>query len=72
MLASWVSGFTAADPAAYVIVHVCGVPIDDVRLTTIRDLSGYEPSRNTAPMHWELWPSHPALGYDALAGMLTG
>lgn len=71
-LASWVSGFTAADPAAYVIVHACGVPIDDVRLTTIRDLSGYEASSNTAPMHWELWPSHPALGYDDLAGMLTG
>lgn len=71
-LASWVSGFTATDPAAYVIVHACGVPIDDVRLTTIRDLSGYEPSRNTAPMHWELWPSHPELGYDDLAGMLTG
>jgi hypothetical protein len=53
-------------------VHACGVPIDDVRLTTIRDLSGYEPSRNTAPMHWELWPSHPALGYDDLAGMLIG
>lgn len=71
-LASWQSGFTAADPAAYVIVHACGVPIDDVRLTTIRDLSGYEPSRNTAPMHWELWPSRPDLGYDDLADVLTG
>lgn len=70
-LASWHSGFTAADPAAYVIVHACGVPIDGVRLKAIRDLSGYEPSRNTAPMHWELWPSRPDLGYDDLAGLLA-
>jgi hypothetical protein len=71
-LASWQSGFTAADPAAYVVVHACGVPINDVRLTTVRDLSGYEASGPTAPMHWELWPSRPDLGYDDLAGVLTG
>lgn len=74
-LASWQSGFTAADPAAYVIVHACGVPIEDVRLTTVRDLSGYETSRNEEPadaMHWELWPARPDLGYEELAGMLAG
>ena len=71
-LASWQSGFTATDPDAYVIVHACGVPIDDVRLTTVRDLSGYEPSSNAEPMHWELWPSRPDLGYDDLAGVLAG
>lgn len=74
-LASWQSGFTAADPATYVIVHACGVPIDEVRLTTVRDLYGYEPSRNQAAagaMHWELWPSRPDLGYEDLAGVLAG
>jgi len=69
-LASWQSGFTASDPAAYVIVHACGVPIEDVRLTTFRDLSGYEPSRNAAPMHWELWQSRPEVAYDDLIGVL--
>jgi len=55
-----------------VIVHACGVPIDDVRITAIHHLSGYEPSRNNALMHWELWPSRPDLGYDDLAGVLAG
>ena len=74
-LASWQSGFTAADPAAYVIVHACGVPIEDIRLTTVRDLSGYEPSGTDAPagsMHWEVGPARPSLGYEDLAGMLAG
>jgi len=73
-LASWQSGFTAADPAAYVIVHACGVDIDDVRLTTIRDLYGYEPGRDEAAagsMHWELWRSRPDLEYDELASVLA-
>lgn len=73
-LASWQSGFTAPDPTVYVIVHACGVPIEDVRLTTIRDLYGYEPSRDQAAagaMHWELWPSRPDLDYDDLASVLA-
>jgi hypothetical protein len=71
-LANWQSGFTTDDPAAYVVVHACGVPIGDVRLTTFRDLSGYEPSRNQVPMHWELWSSHPDVGYDDLVSVLAG
>jgi len=73
-LASWQSGFTAADPMVYVIVHACGVPLEDVRLTTVRDLYGYEPSRSQAPtgaMHWELWPSRPDLGYDDLVSVIA-
>jgi hypothetical protein len=74
-LASWQSGFTAGDPDVYVVVHACGVPLDDVRLTTVRDLYGYEPSNNpdtASAMHWELWPSRPDLGYDDLASVLAG
>jgi hypothetical protein len=73
-LASWQSGFIAADPAAYVIVHACGVALEDVRLTAICDLYGYEPSSDEAPagaMHWELWPSRPDLGYDDLVSVLA-
>jgi hypothetical protein len=72
-LANWQSGFTAADPAAYVIVHACGVAIEDVRLTTVRDLYGYECSNQapTGAMHWELWQSHPDLGYDDLVSLLA-
>jgi len=73
-LANWQSGFTTADPAAYVIVHACGRGIGDVRLTTVRDLYGYEPSRSQAAMgsmHWELWPSRPDVGYDDLASVLA-
>lgn len=73
-LASWHSGFTTTVPAAYVIVHACGADVDEVRLTAIRDLYGYEPGRGQAPaglMHWELWPSRPDLGYEALASVLA-
>jgi hypothetical protein len=74
LLASWQSGFSLGYPEAYVIVHACGVAIDEVRLTPIVDLSGYDLSRDPSEpgaMHWELWPARPELGYDDLAPTLV-
>jgi hypothetical protein len=74
-LAGWQSGFTAADPAAYVIVHACGTALADVRLTVIDDLSGYDLSQDPAragAMHWELWLARPDVGYADLASVLPG
>jgi hypothetical protein len=74
-LASWQSGFSLAYPDAYVIVHACGVSIDDVRLTpTAEDLSGYDLSidpMEIGAMHWELWASQTELAYEDLAPALA-
>jgi len=73
-LASWQSGFSLAYPGVYVIVHACGVEIDQIRLQQVDDLSEYELGRDPleiGAMHWELWPSRPELGYDDLARTLV-
>jgi hypothetical protein len=72
-LGSWQSGFSLAYPDAYVIVHACGVDIDQVDLETLDDLSGYDLSRDPAEagaMHWELWPARPDFSAEELAAML--
>jgi hypothetical protein len=74
-LASWQSGFSLDYPDVYVIVHACGVGIDQLRLKSAgTDLPGYglsEDPLDAGAMHWELWPSRPELGYDDLARTLV-
>jgi hypothetical protein len=73
-LASWKSGFSLAYPASYVIVHACGLAIEDMRLRPIGDLSAYDLSNDPAEpgsMRWELWPARPDVGYDELATTLA-
>ena len=73
-LASWHSGFSLAYPDAYVIVHACGIDIDEVRLTPAVDLSSYDLSRDPleiGAMHWELWVSRPELAYEDLVPTLV-
>ncbi|MGO8957590.1 MAG: hypothetical protein ACLQFR_09510 [Streptosporangiaceae bacterium] len=73
-LASWQSGFSLAYPGVYVIVHACGIAIDQIRLQPVDDLSEYELGKDPleiGAMHWELWPSRPELGYDDLARTLV-
>jgi hypothetical protein len=69
-LASWQSGFSLVYPDVFVIVHACGIDIDQVRLTPVSDLSGYhhgvDPTEVGA-MHWELWANRPELAYEDLA-----
>jgi hypothetical protein len=72
-LASWQSGFSLAYPDVYVIVHACGVSIDQIELEQLDDLSGYELSDPEAvgAMHWELWLARPDFAGDELAAMLA-
>jgi hypothetical protein len=73
-LASWQSGFSLAYPDAYVIVHACGIGIDEIELKIVDDLSGYELSDDPAEagvMLWELWTARPDFSGDDLAAMLT-
>ncbi len=73
-LASWQSGFSLAYSGVYVIVHACGIAIDEIRLQPIADLSDYDHGRDPleiGAMHWELWPNRPELGYDDLARTLV-
>jgi hypothetical protein len=73
-LASWHSGFSVAYPDAYVIVHACGIGIDEVRLTPATDLASYDLSKDPleiGAMHWELWSSQPELAYEDLTPMLV-
>jgi hypothetical protein len=73
-LASWQSGFSLAYPGVYVIVHACGIAIDEIRLQQIGDLADYDHGRDQleiGAMHWELWPNRPELGYDDLARTLV-
>jgi hypothetical protein len=74
-MAGWQSGFSVAYPDAYVIAHACGVGIDSLRLEPVHDLSGYELAADPmqlGAMHWELWRSHPPLGYEDLARVMVG
>jgi hypothetical protein len=73
-LASWRSGFSLGYPDSYVIVHACGVDIEQIELELVDDLSGYEVADDPADagaMHWELWSARPDFGGSELAAMLT-
>jgi hypothetical protein len=73
-MAGWESGFSLAYPDVYVIAHACGVGIDTVRLQPVQELSGYELTTDPlelGAMHWELWRSQPAVGYEDLARVLV-
>jgi hypothetical protein len=73
-LAGWQSGYTLAYPESYVIVHACGIDNDTIRLQQVRDFSPYEPAGSpfdVCPMHWELWRSESALGYEDLTRVLV-
>jgi len=69
-LGGWRSGFSVANPDAYIVVHACGVSLDHLLLTPVTDPSAYglaaEPPL-LGKMHWELWPNHQELSYDDLA-----
>ena len=73
-LAGWQSGFSLAYPDAYVVVHACGIGIEQLRLFPVSDLGRYELSTDPlAPgaMRWELWPGRQELGYNDLARLLV-
>ncbi len=73
-LAGWQSGFTLAYPESYVIVHACGIDNDSIQLRQVSDFSLYAPPGDpfdVGAMHWELWRSEPALGYEDLARVLV-
>jgi hypothetical protein len=73
-LASWQSGFSLAYPEAYVIVHACGIDIDEVELQRVDEMWDYELSHDPADpraMHWELWPARPDFSGEELAAMLA-
>ena len=74
-LASWQSGFSLAYPEVYVIVHACGIGIDEIQLVSISDeMPGYDVWADPlaiGAMHWELWRSRPELGYDDLTRTLV-
>jgi hypothetical protein len=73
-MAGWQSGFSLAYPDAYVIVHACGVPIDRLLLAPAQDLSAYQACSDPleiGAMHWELWRSQPAVGYEDLARVMV-
>ncbi len=72
-LASWQSGFSLDYPDAYVIVHACGIGIEQVEPVKLTDLSGYERSKDPTglgDMHWELWPARPDFSCEELTAML--
>jgi hypothetical protein len=73
-LASWQSGFSLDYEDVYVIVHACGIAIDQLELAQVSDLTDYH--RDVDPveagaMHWELWASRPELAYDDLTRTLV-
>ena len=74
-LASWQSGFSLGYPDVYVIVHACGIDLDELRLAPVGpDMPGYdlaEDPLDISAMHWELWPNRPELGYDDLTRTLV-
>ena len=73
-MAGWQSGFSVGYPDAYVIVHASGVPIDGLLLAPAQDLSAYQTWSDpveVGAMHWELWRSQPAVGYEDLARVLV-
>jgi hypothetical protein len=73
-MAGWQSGFSLAYPDVYVIVHACGVGIDQLRLLPVQDISRYELTTDPlalGAMIWELWRSQPEVGYEDLARVLV-
>ena len=73
-LASWESGFSLAYPNVYVIVHACGIGIEQLRLAPISELSGYHHGADpteVGAMHWELWANRPELAYEDLSATLV-
>ena len=73
-MAGWQSGFSLAYPDVYVIVHACGVNIDQLRLMPVHEMSRYELTTDPlelGAMHWELWRSQPAVGYEDLSRVLV-
>jgi hypothetical protein len=73
-LASWQSGFSLAYDDVYVVVHACGIDIDQLQLAPVGDLSGYHQGVDPAEvgaMHWELWANRPELAYDDLTRTLV-
>jgi hypothetical protein len=73
-LASWQSGFSFAYPDVYVIVHACGIGIDELQLAAVSDLSAYHHGVDpleVGAMHWELWANRPELAYDDLSRTLV-
>jgi hypothetical protein len=57
-----------------VIVHACGIGIDQLRLMPATDLSGYHHGADpldVGAMHWELWGNRPELAYDDLTRTLV-
>jgi hypothetical protein len=68
-LASWQSGFSLDYQDVYVVVHACGIDIDQLCLAPVSDLSGYHQGGDpteVGAMHWELWANRPELAYDDL------
>lgn len=73
-LASWQSGFSVDYPDVYVIVHACGIGLDQISLAPVEDLSRYYDGggpEEIGAMHWELWRGRPDLGYDDLVRTLV-
>ncbi len=73
-LASWQSGFTLGYPDAYVVVHACGIGIDEAEPVRLSDLSDYELNKDPAEvgaMHWELWSARPDFSCEDLTAMLA-
>jgi hypothetical protein len=72
-MAGWQSGFTLACADVYVVVHACGIALDELQLLTLADLAGYDVSSGplqAGSMTWELWRSQDTLGYEDLARVL--
>lgn len=72
-LASWQSAFSLGYPDVYLVVHACGTGIGELELAAV-DPGSYDLGADPAAagaMHWELWPAHPRLEYDDLAGVLV-
>ncbi len=73
-LAGWQSGFSVGYQDVYIVMHACGMAVDGLVLQPVEDLSGYELCSDPlelGAMHWELWRSDPALGYEDLARVLV-
>src|SRR5258708_39594358 len=69
-LGGWRSGFSIANPDAYIVVHACGASLDHLLLAPVTDPSAYRLAAQPPlprQMHWELWPNHQELSYDHLA-----
>lgn len=74
-LAGWQSAFSLGYKDVHVIVHACGFDINRIRLKSLgADMTEYgieQDPLDVDAMHWELWPSGPALDYDELTRTLA-